>query len=160
MCVIVLLSFYMWRANLALTLIECLNIHKRYPVYQVDRFHHYIPIILSCQNASPYIRLFVICLFVYSSSNVKERENPPFLSSSRRRGLCTTPYTDSNTEEGNIPKYIHGVYRAISARDHTILPSRSDKIRYFSYFHVFSIHFLILGKGGRRVWPGARLISI
>lgn len=144
MCVLLYFCFsiYMWRANLVLTLIKCLNIHKKYPVYQLHRFHFYIP---CCRKVLIYISLFVI----YSSSNVKEGEIPPFLSTSRRRGMCT-----------NIPKYIHGMYWAISARDHTILPPRGDKIRYFSYFHVVSIHFLILGKGGRRVWPGARLISI
>lgn len=110
---------------------------QKYPVYQVD-----------------------ILPSFYSLSNVKERENTPFLSTLKRRDMCTPLYIDSNTQEGNILKYIHVVYQVISARDHTILPPRGDKISYFSYFHVFSIHFLILGKGGRRVWPRARLISI
>lgn len=33
------------------------------------------------------------------------------------------------------------MFRAISARDHKILPPHGDKIRYFSYFYVFSFSF-------------------
>lgn len=82
MCVLLYcwVSIYMCRANLMLTLIRCLNIHKRYPVYLIGRFHDYFAIIPCCQNLSIYISLFVIS----SSSEVKERENPPFLSTSRR----------------------------------------------------------------------------
>lgn len=89
-------SIYMCCANLALTLIKCLNIDKRYPVYLVDRFHYYIAIIPCCRNVSIFISLFVIS----SSSKVKEKGNPPFLSTSRRRSMCTAPYIDSNAEEG------------------------------------------------------------
>lgn len=78
---------------------------QKISVYLVDRFHYYITIIPYCRHVSINISL----LLMYYPSEVKERENPPFLSTSGRRGMCTPSYIDSNTEEGNIPKYIHGV---------------------------------------------------
>lgn len=59
-------------------------------------------------------------------------------------------YINSNAGEGEYSKYIHGMFRAISARDHTILPPRGDKIRYFSYFHVFSFIFSFWGRRRRK----------
>lgn len=148
MCVIVLLSFHLY--------VAC---KSRSDFNKVSKYSQKLsgisswPVSLLTSPSFPAVE-------IYQYKSVYLLRNPPFLPTSRRRGMCTVPCIDSNAEEGNILKYIHGVYRAISARDHTILPRRSDKIRYFSYFHVFSIHFLILGKGGRRVWPEARLISI
>lgn len=58
---------------------------------------------------------------------------------------CRTSIQTPATERS---KYIHGMYSAISARDHTILPPHGDKIRYFSYFNVFSFISSRFGEGG------------
>lgn len=50
-------------------------------------------------------------------------------------------------------KYIHGLFWAISARDH-ILPPQSDKISYISYFHVFSFIFPFWGSSRKGLASG------
>lgn len=67
----------------------------------------------------------------------------------RDTGRMRTPRRTSIRTPGGrkYSKYIHGMLGAISARDHTILPRHGDKIRYFSYSHVFSFIFSFWGVG-------------
>lgn len=51
-------------------------------------------------------------------------------------------------------KYIHGMFWAISARDHIILPPHSDKISYISYFRVFSFIFPFWGSSRKSLASG------
>lgn len=97
-CVIVLLSFHLYvscksriDSNKVSKYSQKISSISRWPV---SLLHCHHSLLSDCINIYQFI-----CYF--SSSKVKERENPPFLSTSRRRGMCTAPYIDSNAEEGN-----------------------------------------------------------